>query len=329
MTLQSLQGKKMKIGKSKKFTLAALNLCLLALPINAFADEKSVIAPSQDNYATPIMYAAIDAKPNFTNSLVKQKPQKLNKLAIRFINFVDETQNAAKSESLSSASKIASFVDNSPSLTRSDTIDGAKALAIISASNSSEFARNLKNYAQIMGKDELVAKLKASPSIVRTIEGYDDAQSNAVYSLGNAFSIIDASHGIISQASYDLQKQKWSMVATDKQPRLHATQIAWTKEVKQNDDATKLNEFLAPSKKHGKAQKVNDKLIAAAAILILTDEEEAIKTISLNSGKFCSTSAYLNLRMCISATKYPFEHSFCLAKHAYSDFEDCAKAALK
>lgn len=315
------------------FKIAAC-LGFIFAPLNAIAQEvlssNSEAIISEDNYSNPIKIAAVSQKANFTNGLIKNNPSELNRLAARFIGFVNETQNAAKDESLSNAENIANFVDNSPVLTRADTIDGAKALAIISASQSKEFVENVKNIANFMGSEVLIQKLKENPQLVKTIKGYEDAQSRANFSLETAFSKIDKSSAIIAQAAYDLQKQKWSIIASDKQPRLEATQVSWNKTINLNEaDFSKISEFLNLETTNSNSTLINDKLIIAAVILTLSNEEAALSHINMNSGKFCANNAYLNLRMCISATKYPYEHTFCLAKHAYSEFEACAKAATK
>lgn len=306
---------------------------ILLTPINLFAQEISAnnnIINTEDNYSNLLKIAALSPKPNLTNGLINNKQSELNRLALRFVNFVDETQNAAKIESLSNAQNIANFVDNSPFYTRADTIDGAKALAIISAHKSQIFIENVKNISNFIGKDIFIQKLNENPELIKTIKGYEDAQMRANNVLEYSFAKIENAKSIIAQASYDLQKEKWSIIATDKQPRLEATQAAWNKEINLNDsEFSKLSEFLNLNQTEYKAAKINDKYIIAAAILEISNEENALKIINLNSGKFCANNAYLNLRMCISATKYPFEHTFCLAKHGYEEFENCAKSAIK
>lgn len=246
------------------------------------------------------------------------------KLAGNFAEFISETSRAASNDGLSSAAKIDESVARSTTLTRASTIDGAKAYAVIAALRSSEFTGNIKSIANFGGKDALIAKLKSDPTSVRNIEGYLSARNFSSMALGSAYTSISKASAKINQAAYDLQLVKWSKIESPKEPRLNAVAQNWTKDV-----SFKPVSDYSFSYANGSNEPVNDKILVAAALVALGEGNEAINFLTPNSGKSCATRAYLNLRMCLAATRYPYEHTFCLAKHSYEEFNSCARSATK
>ncbi len=245
-------------------------------------------------------------------------------MAGNFSALVKEAQNAASPQGLENAKSIGHYLDNSPSLTGANSIDGAKAMVIVTALSNSQFVNSVKQVSDFMGKDALAAKLKENTAMVKSFDGYESAYKTASASLGLGVEKIDKASAYITQASYDLQKFNWAKTENDKQ--LHLIALANAKKSPANFTPINVTEIVNNNETE---VQINDKLLAAAALVIIGAQDDALSLIKLGSGEYCAQDAYLTLRMCVSASKYPYEHSFCLAKHAYEDANKCVKKALK
>lgn len=269
----------------------------------------------------PKLYASLNAP---TGNLAASSSVELYELAGQFSALISESRRAAETSNLASARAIAQSVDRSPRLTRSSTIDGAKAYAVLAAMRSNEFRNNVNQMANEMGHDAFRAKLSADPASIRQVRGYSEARSLASGALADAYGVINESSAIIRQASYDLQLQQWSKVEQAKQPRLEAVAVSWNAPISHGSFQ---NASFAISARAN--EPVNDKIFVAAALSAINDNTGAINALGRDSGKFCANRAYLNLRQCLAATRYAYEHTFCLSRHAYSDFSDCAQSATR
>lgn len=241
-----------------------------------------------------------------------------------FAAFFAETRRASRAENLSSPETIAESLDHSSFYTRHEVIDGSKAFAAIVATRNQAFVDGITIKAQEVGSNNLVQILKYNPSWVRNIDGYDEAKAYAANSLETVFSKIDTSSQTILQSSYDIQKYKWSQLPQDKAPHLSEVDASLEKPLIYNE----INGDMFNSSGNNKII-INDKIMAAAVMMRLKDNTSAIEILSLGSGKPCAKRAFLNVKMCLAASKYPYEHTYCLAKHAYSETNACAIEALK
>jgi hypothetical protein len=248
-----------------------------------------------------------------------------NELAGHFSALVKSSQISARDDSLANATKISENIANTPFYVNGEAIDGAKAIAIIAALNDSEFVNNAKQVSAFVGADNFATNLVTQPQNVRNLSGFNSAQNKAASSIALALDKIDAASNKIAQSSYDLQKQSWATIASDK--RLHLDALARAKSANQSVFTPIHSTDLGTDQISTIA--VNDRIIAAAALIAIGKENEAQNLIRLGTGASCADDTYLNLRMCISATKYPYEHAYCLANHAYRDVRQCVIKALK
>jgi hypothetical protein len=269
----------------------------------------------------PKLYASLNTP---AGSMAPSSSTEMYELAGQFSALISESRRAAESSSLASAHAIAQSVDRSPRLTRSSTIDGAKAYAVLAALRSSEFRSSVNQAANEMGREAFKAKISADPSAIRQISGYSEARSFASGALSDAYSIINASSAVIRQASYDLQRQQWSLVAQAKQPRLEAVATSWNAPVGRQG----IQNVSFSNNTRGQ-EPINDKIMFAAALTAMDEHQNAINALGRDSGKFCANRAYLNLRQCLAATRFAYEHTFCLSRHGYSDFSECAQSATR
>ena len=245
-------------------------------------------------------------------------------LAGNFAAFFAETSRAARSENLSSPETIATSIDHSSYYTRPEIIDGSKAFAAIVATRNQNFVFGISKMAQEVGANNLVQILKYNPSCVRNIDGYAEAKSYAANSLETVFNKIDTSSQTILQSSYDIQKYKWSQLPQDKERHLLEVDASLEKPLVYSD----INGDMFNNSGSDKII-INDRIMASAVMMQLKDNSSALETLSLGSGKPCAKRAFLNVKMCLAASRYPYEHTYCLAKHAYSETNACSIEALK
>lgn len=298
---------------------------------NIFVDRSSFAAPTPAPNLPVNQELLLVASPRAGGQVAPQsaRTQSVNEiysLAGQFSALVSETRRAALSANLGSAASIALSVDRSPRLTRASTIDGAKAYAALAAARTPEFANNVKRLAETMGRENFIAHINAEKQALRAIPGFASAKSTASAALGSAYETISVSSAIIGQAAYDLQRERWSMVEQAKQPRLDAVAASWNGPISQISYS---NDNVAATEPSARNEPINDKIMLAAALIAIDDTQGALNAIGRDSGKFCTNRAYLNLRQCLAATRYAYEHTFCLSRHAYSDFESCAKEATR
>jgi hypothetical protein len=240
-----------------------------------------------------------------------------------FISAANAASSFGSPSSLSNAAQIQGTLTGAYKYFRGEAIDGVRSLAVLSAAQTPEFIDGVKMIAGFQGVNQFIIDLRNSPEKVKKIPGYDKAAANSVLYHDAQFKKFTEGHDNILAASYALQKEKWALVASQPAVLLEGTNKSWT------GAAEGVDISLSDLPKAEKSDIMpNDKFIAAAALLILGEEEHAIAIIGRNSGGQCAYDAFLNTRMCVAATKFAFEHSFCIAKHEIDDFAKCAKNAM-
>lgn len=334
---KNFEGSKMK-SLSSKIVLTTLTVAFSSIASFAFAAEADnipanpistqitgQIAPSAApaiQEQTPQLFASLS--PIVPGRMAASSSTEMYELAGQFSALVSESRRAAQGANLNSARAIAQSVDRSPRLTRASTIDGAKAYAVLAALRSNDFKAAVIQSANEMGRDAFIAKITSDASAIRRLNGYAEAKNFASSALNDAYSTIGASSEIIRQASYDLQREQWSMVVQAKQPRLEAVAVSWNAPI--SGYAIEASNVAVNARAN---EPVNDKILVAAALSAINDHQDAILALGRDSGKFCANRAYLNLRQCLAATRYAYEHTFCLSRHGYADFNDCAQSATR
>lgn len=265
------------------------------------------------------------APPSFipTNAPMSEYVRSLYNSAGLLPQFAEEAKRAAEPISYASAAAIAASVDKSPLLARTETIDGAKAYAIIAAAQSQEFRDGIKQIGEPMTKAGFINALISNPAFVRTIPGYENAKSLASSAITNNTSMISRAAATLHQAAYDLQRQNWAKTIVPKEPRLAAMATSWETPIAiTNFDPSNVSTNGAAT------QEINDRIMAAAALYIIRADQAMSDMMQLGSGRSCAYRAYLNTRMCMAATRFPFEHSFCISQHAQDEFKQCVSSEV-
>ncbi len=240
-----------------------------------------------------------------------------------FSSFVNESANYSDKDNISSASSIGKSLESSAKHIHIEAIDGAKALALLAAFEVEEFTNGIIDVAKYEGKEVLVQKLIEDPHYVNSFAGYETAKNRASGYLGWALSRSKESSTKLTKFSYDSQKLGWAKVAGNTQARLDAIAISW------DSPNTKYQFNISNLGSSNVNVAIGDRILAASALVALGHESEAMEMMKIGGGKSCAKLAYLNLRQCVAATKFPFEQTFCMAKHSIDEYQGCIEKGLK
>jgi hypothetical protein len=122
----------------------------------------------------------------------------------------------------------------------------------------------------------------------------------------------------LTDAAYSMQRQRWATQPIDTRARLTAMSQARFTPTRFTTDSVAQAEPRAA---------VGSRVLAAAALLILDDAAGAEALATDPRARACVRRANLNVRQCQAVAKFPYEQSFCLAKHVYEETGACLKAA--
>lgn len=245
----------------------------------------------------------------------------IENLAGYFPRLSKEVARAATNVSTNNA--IADSLDATTHFGRSETIDGAKAYAMLAASNSQAFRNGIMAIGTPIGRMEFAKRLETNPNWVAQISGYEEARNLASAALTSHLDVIKSNGLALQEVSYSMQKLPMSKVVMPKEMRL------------KNIDSN----FLTPlnptnfAKEHlqiGQVanETVDNRIIAAAALYIIRADKEAMEMLRLGSGAGCATDVKIDLKMCVAASKYSFEHTYCMHEYYQEKFAQCIKNAV-
>lgn len=245
----------------------------------------------------------------------------LERLAEHYLTFAQTAVRASESSSLASEATIANSVDRLAALVNSDLIDGARAYAVLQAARSPEFIAGVDAWGKSRGRDGFIAAITANPTWVRDIPGYDAGVRRASASLAASSRQVDAAAEVVRQASYTLQRERWTQRPANKQARLAAVRANW-------QQAYVATGLVLPNADPSQADRqVRDELMAAAALYIVRADAETLRMSGQGSGQFCTRSAYLNTQQCLAASRFPYELTFCIAAHQVRETMRCVSDA--
>jgi hypothetical protein len=69
--------------------------------------------------------------------------------------------------------------------------------------------------------------------------------------------------------------------------------------------------------------------VLAASYRLLGDEVTATELLDKPMGRMCMNRVQLNVRQCIAASRYPYEHAFCLSQHSFGEALSCIKTSVR
>lgn len=306
----------MKFAKFNKKLLASAVAGMCVLASSAMAQS----VPQQPVAETEILQGSELG----SGELVLQMPGPIfEQMAGLFSNFINDSVRFSDKENISNAPSIAKSLEGSAKNIHIEAIDGAKALALLASFEVEEFVNGVIDVAKFEGKEVLVQKLIDDPTYVNSFAGYETAKNRASGYLGWALSRSKESSAKLTKFSYDSQKLGWAKVPGDTQARLNAIAISW-------DAPNSKNQFKLSNMGSANVQiPIGDRILAASALVALGEQNSALEMLKIGGGKSCAKLAYLNLRQCVAATKFPFEQTFCMAKHSIDEYQGCIEKGLK
>jgi hypothetical protein len=247
----------------------------------------------------------------------------MNQAAARYVALVKEadrisTLNPMSTEAIQSALRLTSRVSGQ------GITEGVGAYVALTAASHSEFASSLATVVNLLGRDAVLQRLKENPqALFSMINGYGSASKLASGALTTSVASLTRAENVLGQAAYDVQKEPWAKrevdtVATLEMVRREAATptgleelTAWTMPPQIADDA------------------INPRFLLAASYRLLGDDVAATELLSKPSGRMCMNRVQLNVRQCLAASQYPYEHLFCLSKHSFGETLGCVKDAVK
>jgi hypothetical protein len=263
-----------------------------------------------------------------TPTNANQSERIFEQLAAHFLAFAEESERAAL-DAPNSATRMAHAVDRSGQVTSPRIGEGLSAFVVLVAAAHPEYRAGVEAKAHELGREQLMASIKADPSSVRQLTGYSSAVDLASASKNSAITRIKLAANSLGEAAYSLQRHPWAKQRVDMQGRLEAYTAA-----SQAPYAPPVYDFVKvtsqPRASGGETPGgVSDRLLAAAALTVLDDTYGAMHLTQKPATHFCLRRARLNVRQCLAVSAFPYEQSFCLAKHGYEEPTGCLEAATQ
>jgi hypothetical protein len=300
----------------------ALLICASLLNWGAIAQEAApaaetvasttVAAPAAEIGVTPV--AVVEApKPKFD----------MVDAAARYVALVKEANrmtypNALASESIASSLVITSRISSK------DITEGVGAYITLSVANDPAFASGVQTAIGLLGRDVVLKRLQEDPAgLLAMISGSADASKIASGAEQGSMERLSAAQTTLSTAAYALQKERWAMQAVDTQATLAAHRAAAI-------TPSGLTPFVATDLPASASEEpVNSRYVLAASYHLLGDDATATAMLDKPLGRMCMNRVQLNVRQCLAASQFPYEHAFCLSQHSFGEALTCVKDAVK
>ena len=202
--------------------------------------------------------------------------------------------------------------------------EGAASYAVLSASAHAPFASSLQTAVNLLGRDAVMERLKTDPeAFLGLVASSQEAATIASGVMADSLVKMDKASALLGEAAYSVQKEAWAQREVDAQLILTAHRTAST-------SAVELSPLGASDMRNTRAEVPLDKrFLVAAAYHVLGDDVASTKLISRTGGKMCMTRVQLNVRQCLAASRYPYEHLFCLSRHSFQESSGCVRDAIK
>ncbi len=202
--------------------------------------------------------------------------------------------------------------------------EGAASYAVLSASAHAPFASSLQTAVNLLGRDAVMERLKTDPeAFLGLVASSQEAATIASGVMADSLVKMDKASALLGEAAYSVQKEAWAQREVDPQLVLTAHRAAST-------SAVELSPLAASDMRNTRAEVPLDKrFLVAAAYHVLGDDVASTKLISRTGGKMCMNRVQLNVRQCLAASRYPYEHLFCLARHSFQESSGCVRDAIK
>jgi hypothetical protein len=243
--------------------------------------------------------------------------------AARYVALVKEADRMTFPNALASES-IASSLMITARLSSKEITEGVGAYATLAVANDPAFKSGLQTAMSFLGRDVALARLKENPaSFLTMISGYGDATKIASGAIEGSMSRLEAAQTTLNAAAYSLQKERWATQEVDTQSTLAAHRSSAV----QPSGLTPFAMSDLPARPS--ESPVNSRYVLAAAYRLLGDEASAIELLDKPLGRMCMNRVQLNVRQCIAASRFAYEHAFCLSQHSFGESLTCVKSSVR
>jgi hypothetical protein len=286
--------------------LAAFALCPLW--------QGSVVAEESSSFSASNSGSAVEApKPRFD----------MVDAAARYVALVREADRMTRPNALA-AESIASALTNTSRVSAKEITEGVGAYATLSIANDPAFRSGIETAVSLLGRDAALARLKESPATFLTmISGANEANRIASGAIIGSSAKLAAAQSALGDAAYALQKERWAMQVVDTQATLAAHRAAAA-------SPSGLTPFAVSDLPAAAAEEpVNGRYVLAASFHLLGDDASATALLDKPLGRMCMNRVQLNVRQCIAASRFPFEHAFCLSQHSFGEANSCVRDSVK
>jgi hypothetical protein len=324
---------------SRKFSVryAALGgfVVMAALSVAAVrADAQATLAaPDTEAAFTPI---ALSNQPNENRVFASLTPAParpqassplprfdMNEAAHRYVALVEEADRMASLPALSTDA-IAQALAVTSQTSGKGISEGAGAYATQVVARNAEFAAGLRTIVNMMGRDAVLARLKSDPdTFLAMISGSREAARAASGALLASEAKLALAQEVLGEAAYSVQTQSWSQRIVDTQATLAAHRQAANLPLERADGPVTMPDSEASD------APINGRYLLAASYRILGDDVAATEVLDKPLGRMCMNRVQLNVRQCLAASQYPYEHLFCLSKHSFGETLGCVKDTVK
>ena len=209
-------------------------------------------------------------------------------------------------------------------LSSSGISEGAASYAVLSASAHAPFASSLQTAVNLLGRDAVLERLKSDPeAFLGLVASSNEAATIASGVMADSLAKMDKATQVLGDAAYSVQKEAWAQREMNPQLVLAAHRTAST-------SPADISPLAASDMRNTRAEIPLDKrFLVAAAYHILGDDVTSTKLIAKPAGKMCMNRVQLNVRQCLAASRYPYEHLFCLARHSFQESSGCVRDTIK
>jgi hypothetical protein len=247
----------------------------------------------------------------------------MNQAAARYVALVKEadrisTLNPMSTEAIQSSLRLTLRVSGQ------GITEGAGAYVALTAASHSEFASSLATVVNLLGRDAVLQRLKENPqALFSMINGYGSASKLASGALTTSVASLTRAQDVLGQAAYGVQKEAWAKREVDTAATLEMVRT-------EAAAATGLEELTAwTMPPRISDEPINPRFLLAASYRLLGDDVAATELLSKPLGRMCMNRVQLNVRQCIAASQFPYEHLFCLSKHSFGETLGCVNDAVK
>jgi hypothetical protein len=243
--------------------------------------------------------------------------------AARYVALVKEADRMTYPNALASES-IASALTNTARISSREITEGAGAYATLSVASDPAFRSGIQTAVGFLGKEAALARLKENPAtFLSMIAASNDATKIASGAIAGSTAKLDAAQTAMSAAAYALQKERWANQEVDTQATLAAHRAAAAA-------PSGLTPFAVTDLPASPSDApVNSRYVLAASYHLLGDDAAATALLDKPLGRMCMNRVQLNVRQCVAASRFPFEHAFCLSQHSFGEAASCVKDSVK